>query len=398
MERKLPNKRSRAGYLELTLGAALLLGACANGRAGSPYRWNSGAAAHYLDQREGKWAAWPGAARDRGTFCVSCHTTLSYALVRPEISSPDAENAGLTEETKLIENVRRRVQMWQEIGPYYRGKEDESRGTEAVLNALILATYDARHGGSMSAGTRAAFDHMWALQKTTGERKGAWDWLQFGQEPWEALDSAYYGACLAALATGTAPGAYRNDPGIKTNLALLQDYLRQNYDAATTINRVALLWASLKLPGLLARETQQSIIHEVYEKQRADGGWSLATLIGDWKRPDGTPLVLESDGYATGLIAYVLQEGGTPRDDAHLERSLRWLSDNQNWWNGSWSAYSLNKRRHNPFSNVSQFMNDAATAYAAMALSRADNRAERVTEEPGLRLVVDRRPACQRHP
>ena len=167
---------------------------------------------------------------------------------------------------------------------------DESRGTEAVLNALILAIDDAREG-RLSADTQSAFEHMWALQKTSGSQKGAWAWLQFRQEPWEAPDSVYYGACLAALATGIAPNAYRDSPNIQTNLAILRDYLNQNYPTQTPINRVTLLWASLKWPGLISAETQQSTTREIYEKQRADGGWSLATLIGEWKRTDGTPLV-----------------------------------------------------------------------------------------------------------
>jgi squalene-hopene/tetraprenyl-beta-curcumene cyclase len=363
----------RTARLWLALACAAFLGACAQSQAGTPYAWNANAAAHYLDQREANWETWPGAARDHGTFCISCHTALSYALIRPMIEAPNEKAAGAAEEAKLIEDVRKRVQLWQKIGPYYRGKEDESRGTESVLNALILATYDARNGAALSADTKAAFDHMWALQRTSGEERGAWSWLQFRQEPWEAPDSVYYGACLAALAVGATPNDYRNSPEIQPNLALLQDYLKRNYAAQTTINQVTLLWASLKWPGLIDAQMQQSIIDEVFSKQRPDGGWSLATLIGTWKRTDGTPLVLQSDGYATGLITYVLQGAGVPQDNAHLNRGLAWLSRNQSWWNGHWSAYSLNKRRHNPFSNVSQFMNDAATAYAALALTEADS-------------------------
>jgi squalene-hopene/tetraprenyl-beta-curcumene cyclase len=368
----------RAVYLGLTIACAISFVACGHGRAGSPYRWDASAAAKYLDRREARWAKWSKASRDHGTFCVSCHTALSYALVRPEIQAPSAEQAGAAEESKLVEDVRKRVRLWGQTGPYYQGMFDESRGTEAVLNALILATYDARNG-SLGADTRSAFDHMWLLQKTSGNQAGAWSWLQFRQEPWEAPDSVYYGACLAALAVGTAPDGYRDSAGIQPNLTRLRDYLNQTFAAQTTINQVTLLWASLKWPGLIDATRKRSIVDEVFAKQRPDGGWSLATLIGNWKRTDGTPLVFESDGYATGLITYVLQEAGVPRGDIHLERGLNWLANNQSWWNGHWSAYSLNRRRHDPFSNVSQFMNDAATAYAAMALTQADRPAGGVT-------------------
>ena len=47
---------------------------------------------------------------------------------------------------------------------------------------------------------------MWALQQVKGDNAGSWPWLQFNQEPWEANDSGYYGAALAAMAVGIAPG------------------------------------------------------------------------------------------------------------------------------------------------------------------------------------------------
>ena len=45
--------------------------------------WDAKAAAAYLDGRAEWWTTWPNAARDRGTYCMSCHTTLPYALARP---------------------------------------------------------------------------------------------------------------------------------------------------------------------------------------------------------------------------------------------------------------------------------------------------------------------------
>ena len=70
---------------------------------------------------------------------------------------------------------------------------------------------------------------MWALQKTTGDDKGAWSWLRFGNEPWEADDSQFYGASLAAVAVGVAPQDYRSAPEIRKNLELLRDYLLREY-------------------------------------------------------------------------------------------------------------------------------------------------------------------------
>jgi len=354
--------------------------------------WNPKTAAAYLDHRANWWMEWSGAARDHGTFCISCHTALPYALARPALREALAEQGSSIYERKLIEDVAKRVRLWKDIGPYYSdqgydGKSAESRGTESVLNALILSNYDSLQG-QLSDDTRAAFDNMWALQQTTGDEKGAWLWLQFDLEPWEAKDSAYYGATLAAIAVGTAPGSYRSSPDIQNNLKSLLEYLQSKRVAQPTINRIFLLWASTKLPGLLNSEQQKVIVNEVLSRQQADGGWRLASitwrwngwnfcsLVDMWLREDGTPLEGKSDGVATGLITLVLQEAGVPGDNVQLRRGLSWLMSNQDTVAGFWPASSLNKRR-SPNSATGKFMGDAATAYAVLALTEKERAASR---------------------
>ncbi len=150
--------------------------------------WDQKAAAAYLDQRAGWWMAWPKAARDHETFCVSCHTAVPYALSRPALRKALAEEATSANERRLLENVTKRVRLWKEVAPFYsdadRGayKTVESRGTESVLNALILASNDAQHG-QLSNDMRMALEYMWAEQQTTGNKKGAWSWLRFANEP-----------------------------------------------------------------------------------------------------------------------------------------------------------------------------------------------------------------------
>src|SRR6266571_4307783 len=337
--------------------------------------WDQQAAAAYLDQRAAWWMEWPKAARDHETFCVSCHTAVPYALSRPALRKSLAEAAPSANERRLLDNVTRRVRLWREVAPFYsdadRGtyKTVESRGTESVLNALILAANDAPHG-KLSDDTRTALDNMWAEQQTTGNKKGSWSWLRFANEPWEADDSDFYGATLAAVAVGTAPGNYRASPEIQGSLKMLREYLNRESAAQTTINRVVLLWASAKVPGLLEPQQQKAIIDEVLGKQQPDGGWSLSALVGSWKRNDGTPQEAKSDGYATGLIAFALQQVGIPHDNSQEKLALAWLTANQNKTEGFWLSYSLNKNvEHHMTPTTALFMNDAATAYAVLALT-----------------------------
>ena len=117
---------------------------------------------------------WPGAARDHETFCISCHTALAYGSSRPRLRSALGKSGPSPNEVRLVENVSKRVRLWNEVLPYYVGNSaNQSRGTGAVLNALILANDDANQG-RLSAETKRAFDNLWALQLTTDESRGAW--------------------------------------------------------------------------------------------------------------------------------------------------------------------------------------------------------------------------------
>ena len=114
--------------------------------------WSGKAAAAYLDGRMAWWMGWPLRPRDHGTFCVSCHTVLPYAMARPSLRATLAEQSPSATERQLLNNVTKRVRMWKEVAPFYpdakRGvpKTAESRGTESILNAVILVSYDAPTG------------------------------------------------------------------------------------------------------------------------------------------------------------------------------------------------------------------------------------------------------------
>lgn len=328
--------------------------------------WDPKAAAAYLDSRMSWWESWASAKRDRDTFCVSCHTSLPYALTRPALRSQDPPSSI---ETTFLDNISKRVSLWNEVEPFYSDarngapKSAESRGTEAVLNALVLARYRA-------PAAIGALDNMWAAQLKTGGKRGSWTWLNFHNEPWEADDSAFWGATLAGLAAGFAPESYRESPQIRENLALLAGYLDREQASQSTLNRAMALWAAGALPQLLTAAQRTAIVSEIAGKQRDDGGWSESSLvIKDWKRRDGTPMDSASDGYGTGLMVAALEQSGEPSAKGAIARGLAWLESHQDA-SGAWLSTSLNKQR-DPASDAGRFMSDAATAYAVLALTHS---------------------------
>lgn len=336
--------------------------------------WSAAAAAGYLDARAQWWSTWPPAARDHGTFCISCHTALPYALSRGALRGRLGEQGPAPAESKLIEDIVKRVRMWNEVAPVYTDaqqgapKSAESRGTEAVLYALILAAEDSR-AGRLSADTRAALDHMWAIQNTSGPARGAWTWLNFHNEPWEADDSQFWGTTLAAMAVSIAPEGYASEPANRERVAMMVGYLRENAAGQSLLNRVWVMWAATKLPALLSRPERKAWADQLWALQQADGGWSASSLVvSTWKRHDGTPMDTVSDGYATALAALALERSGTEGRDERIARAFAWLEKNQDAKGGGWPAMSLNKKR-DPGSDVGRFMRDAATGYAVLALT-----------------------------
>src|SRR5262249_29940084 len=180
--------------------------------------------------------------------------------------------------------------------------------------------------------------------------------------------SPFYGASLAAIAIGMAPGNYASTPEIQERAKLLRDYLRKGSDSQHLFNRLTLLWASALWPGLLTPEQQRAIVDTARRAQQDDGGWSVATFA-QWKRIDSTQLDTRSDGYGTGLVTFVLQTAGVPRTDPQVRRGLDWLVKHHDTPTGMWFAASPNKQR-DPASDPGKFMSDAATAYAVLALTR----------------------------
>jgi squalene-hopene/tetraprenyl-beta-curcumene cyclase len=336
-------------------------------------------AAKSMDDRAAAWFGFDRADRGQGAdkvTCVSCHSLLTYALARPALRRAAGDGRPTAFEEKLLAQVERRVAHWDELdsprfGLFYdfdEPKKVQSRGTEAVLNALVLAEADrSRDRAAPGDATRRALDYLWATQARQGPEAGSWDWLNFGLGPWEAGPGRYFGATLAAIAVGTAPGYLATgDAASRDRVEALRGYLRGRYAGQDLHNRIWLLRASTAIDGLFPAGEKDRLIGEILAKQQASGGWSLSTL-GDYRRSDGTPQVATPDGYATGLIVHALRLAGLPKDHAAVSRGRDWLRSNQGP-SGAWPGYSVNTNRK-PDTHIGRFMSDAATAFAVLALS-----------------------------
>jgi hypothetical protein len=367
----MPTRRIAAlGILLAALVTALLTRTPSVHGSSTPATWNQQAAAHYLDDREVWWQAWPRAQKDHGTVCISCHTVVPYAMARPALHLD--ESATPAPEQAMLASVEKRVTQWSNMAPFYPdekygpGKAAESRATEAVLNAVILASYDAAQG-QLRPVTQTAFDNAWALQESSGPLAGAWKWQDFHLGPWESTESGYQGAALFMVEALNLPDNFAAQPSTRAHLDRLRDYLSRQYASQPLVNQLYVLWASAKEPKLLTRSQRKSLLAALRTQQQSDGGFRLGTL-DQRERVDHSPAPTASDGYATGIAALALESSGTSRRDPTLGRSLAWLTAHQQT-DGAWTATSLNKQR-DPASDPAPFMTDAATAYAVLALER----------------------------
>ena len=109
-------------------------------------------------------------------------------------------------------------------------------------------------------------------------------------------------------------------------------------------------------------EERETTRRDLLSLQREDGGWSLPTL-GDWRRRDGSPNPEDgpSDGYATGLVVYVLRQAGIPSQDPAIRKGVAWLEGNQRK-SGRWFTRSLNNDK-------AHYIANAGTGFAVMALA-----------------------------
>jgi len=284
----------------------LLLVACQ-----APADWRPQTAAH-LTARAVDWVEHTPDIGENVRCAMSCHTTHPYLIVRPLLGPIPPGDAYFAIRAKIDARVGATTPFYGTPGS---AKERESFGSEAVLNAATFALADRATGVARPI-TKAAFARMWERQRADG----GFDWLDFGLQPFEA--GGDWGATLAALAAGVVG---ERGPSVDRLVA----YLRGRLPRMTAHERVGMLRAGATLRALLDDRERAALVAELEAQRGRDGGWG--------------------DAYTTAYATLALCENGRP--DA---RGLAWLRAHRRD-DGSWSGHG--------------YMADAATAYAALALS-----------------------------
>jgi len=295
-------------------------------------------AAKYLDRSALNW--------QKTKRCATCHTNLFYMAARPALTTvlPDSG-----EVRRFYEDYRK--VRWQAKGP------TEAQGFWPIVVGTGLTFNDAQTTGKLSDVAREVLDIMWTVQR----EDGGWNWPHCDYAPLEIDD--HYGATLAALTVGIAPGGYAKAPQARAGLEKMRTYLKNN-PPKSLHHRAMLAWCSVRVEGIATQEQRDQTLAELLALQLDDGGWSTAGFLTDWKglaRKDGQPLATQtSDGYGTGLVIVVARELGVPADDPRLKRGSEWLLANQRE-SGKWFTRS-------PVHDCGNLISNAGSAYAVLAL------------------------------
>lgn len=281
--------------------------------------------------------------------CGTCHTNYAYLISRAALKGEPTKAS--TEIRAFFED---RVAHWDDSKDSAKPRFD----AEIIATASALALNDALTTKTLHPLTRKALDRIWTVQKPDG----GFDWLKCDLPPLEHDD--YYGAVFAAVGVGSAPGDYARSESAAKGLEKLRAYLKST-PAPDLHHQTFLLWASTRLDGLLAGDKQAETIKALRALQRPDGGWNLPSL-GSYTRRDGTANDKDaaSDGYASGLVVYVLRQTGVPANDPALERGVAWLKSHQRV-SGRWFTRSLSNDKYHYIAN-------AGTGFAVLAISACE--------------------------
>ena len=298
-------------------------------------------AAEFLDAVALDWT--------RTRKCGTCHTNYAYLLARPALR--EFEGPAMAEIRQFFEG---RVAHWDDADPSSRPRWD----TEVVATASALAIHDAATTGTLHPTTRGPSTGCGACRGPTGRGTGS---SATGPPTSTTITTAPSSQPWAWAPPPTAMPGPRRPARASSGCGAF--FGPTNRPTCTT--RTFQLWASQKLDGLMTPAQKEKTVERLLALQRPDGGWSLPSL-GDWDRRDGTPndANAPSDGYATGLVVFVLRQTGLPAQDEPIRRGVAWLQTHQRA-SGRWFTRSLsNDKAH--------YIANAGTGFAVLALKACD--------------------------
>jgi squalene-hopene/tetraprenyl-beta-curcumene cyclase len=282
--------------------------------------------------------------------CFSCHTNVPCMLARPLVAGGDP--APMKEMRAFLENE---AAGWEKTPP---------RADYHVLTtAYSLAGHDAITTGKLHPMTKKALDWSKKLQLPDG----SWKWPKCDWPPLEHDD--WYGVVFMTIAYGVAPGDYAKSAEVQPTLEKIRGYFKNN-PPPDLHHKASLLWASLKIDGLMTAQERQATVKELLSKQREDGGWCLPAIGKYEKRRNGdlNDPNAPSDGYATGYSVFILRKGGVKADDPALQKAVKWLKANQRE-SGGWFTRSLKVDRTNANAHL---ITHAGSAFCVLALHACD--------------------------
>jgi squalene-hopene/tetraprenyl-beta-curcumene cyclase len=249
--------------------------------------------------------------------------------------------------------------------------------------AAGLAFHDRHAGAELRPTTRKALSTMWSLKSNQSGWKGGWHSAWHGGSLCSGfcydlsapeLDQQY-AAILAAVAVGTAPDDYARSNEAQKELKQFRHYLadffgkRQDQD----LHQKALyLWASCRLDGLLNATERKATAQDLLAAQCADGGWSLAEMAKQSRWHGRRAKERPSDGYATGLVIYVLRQAGLPADQPELVRGIAWLKKHQRVSGGWFTPDADPGGAMGGIGTHDLAILNLGTAFAVMALHECD--------------------------
>lgn len=291
--------------------------------------------------------------------CLQCHAAMMYPLARQALAGTRATR---NEVQAFVESSVRDV--WPTKGVRYdhlKGKTlllhgDEPPATEPISFALGLAYADRDRAKGVSTVTREVLLKLVSRQRPDGGFNIARDGVP------EMLHE-YDQALLAAISIGVSPGGLAQEEKFKTALEGIRRYIAAHPASCAWQHGMA-LWADSAAGGFLEAGAKQRALDELLSLQRADGGWSLPSLLTEATRQEFQLAGAPSDGYATGFVIHVARHSGLEKPDPRLQRGVAWLKANQRA-SGRWFLASLTGRKENLISN-------AATAWAVLGLESCE--------------------------